>query len=158
MGSDRHIVATFDNKMKASAAVNALAAEGIREDQVSLVVTDEGRGHHFQITDEQTKTAEGVGYGAVLGGLVAGLAAAAIPGSIFIAGPAAALIASAGAGAAAGGLTGGLIGLGIAEDEVKLVEDDLAQGDIGIAVHSIDSDKAERVEKILKDSDAKRVH
>jgi len=157
MGNDKHVIATFDDAAKANKAAERLTQAGIRADQVSLMVTDDGRGHHFKFSEDQTKVPEGVGYGAVLGGLAAALTAAAIPGSIFLAGPAAALLASGATGAAAGGLLGGLIGLGIPEDEVKLVEEDLGRGDIALAVHSIDSDKEDTVRNILQDG-AKRVH
>ena len=158
MGNDNHIIATFDSSRLAGKAAEKLLTLGITEDQISLMVSDEGRGHHFAVSDNQTKTAEGVGYGAVLGGLVAALAAAAIPGSFFIAGPAAALLASSASGAMAGGLAGGLIGMGIPEDEVKLVEEDIGNGDILLAVHSIDDQKGELVKKSLEQSEAKRVH
>ena len=122
------------------------------------MVSDEGRGHHFNVSSDQTKTAEGVGYGAVLGGLAAALAAVALPGSIFVAGPVAAILAASASGAAAGGLAGGLIGMGIPEDEVTLIEEDVGSGDIVLAVHSIDGEKYDLIKKVFEQAKPKRFH
>ncbi len=158
MSNDKHVIATFEDAANAKTAANKLQSIGISPQQVSLMVSEGGRGHHFEIADNQTKAAEGAGYGAVLGGLVAGLTAAAIPGSIFVAGPAAGAMAAGAGGAAAGGLLGCLTGLGVAEDEAKLVESDVEKGDIVLAIHSIDSDRADDVSNLMKEADAKRVH
>jgi hypothetical protein len=157
MDNNHSVVAVFDNSANVNRAAEGLKAIGIKNDQVSLLVSEGGRGSHFKISEDQTKVPEGVGYGAVLGGLVAGLTALAIPGSIFVAGPVAGAIAAGGVGAAAGGLTGGLVGLGIPEHEAKLVEGDVDRGDIVIAVHQLSSDREEQVERILEESNAKRV-
>ena len=157
MGNDSHVIASFNNRTKSDRAFERLVQTGLRPDQMSLMVSEDGRSHHFEVSDNQTKTAEGAGYGAVLGGLAAGLTAAALPGSIFVAGPLAGALASGAAGAAAGGLAGSLIGMGIAEDEVKLVEEEMGRGDIVVAVHSIDSSQEDKVRNILEDG-ATRVH
>ena len=99
------------------------------------MVSENGKSHHFKIDESKSKTAEGAGYGAVFGGLVAGLGAVAaglasitIPGALLVTGPLGVALATGAAGAAAGGLTGALVGIGIPEDEVKLVEGDLKEG------------------------------
>lgn len=158
MSYDRHVLGIFHDRDKAERALAELTARNFAQSQISLLITDDGRGHHFKINENQTKTAEGVGYGAVLGGLVAGLTALALPGSIFIAGPLAATLASSATGAAAGGLVGGLIGIGVAEDEVKLVEDEIGRGSIVVAVHSIDKEKEDTAQEVLKNAGAVRVH
>ncbi len=158
MENKKHIIAIFEDPTRANEAINKLLPLGITPSEISLMVSEGGRGHHFSFSDDKSKTAEGIGYGAVLGGLVGGLAAIAIPGSIFIAGPLAALLASSGSGAAVGGLAGGLIGMGIPADEVNLVERDIGNGNILVAVHSIDSEKADLVRSSLKHCGAKRLH
>ena len=158
MEQDRHVVAVFQDRMAADVAMTQLVKSGFSGDDISLLVSDNGRKHHFEVSDTKSKTAEGVGYGAVLGGLVAALAAAAIPGSIFVAGPAAALLAAGAGGAAAGGLAGGLVGMGMPKDEAQLVEDEAGSGSIVVAVHSIDDDQKEMAEKIFKTSGANRIH
>lgn len=158
MAEDNHVIGVFQDRIQADAALNALAEAGVPASKLSLLVSSEGRGHHFEVSDEKTKTAEGVAYGAVLGGLVAALAAATIPGSIFVAGPMAALFATGATGAAAGGLAGGLVGLGMAEDEAKLIEDDTARGSIVVAVHSVEDEVADRASDILEQTGATRVH
>lgn len=155
---DSHVIAVFQDRLKADNALNALINKGFTPSNVSLLVSADGKGHHFEVSDDKTKVPEGVGYGAVLGGLAAALAAATIPGSIFVAGPMAALLAAGAGGAAAGGLVGGLVGLGIAEDEAKLVEADAGRGSIVVAAHSVDSKKADIAKEVFKDAGATRVH
>lgn len=158
MSRERHVIAVFHDPDKADLAAKKLVDNGFSDSDVSLLVTDEARGKHFEISAKKTKTAEGVGFGAVIGGLVAALAAAAIPGSIFVAGPIAAALASGAAGAAGGGLVGGLVGLGIPEDEVKLVEDELGKGNIVLAAHTRDSNREASAKKLFKEAGAARVH
>lgn len=158
MEQDKHIIAVFQDRMAADSAVTQLVRSGFDGDEISLLVSDNGRKHHFEVSDTKTKAAEGVGYGAVLGGLVAGLTAATIPGSIFVAGPIAGAFAAGATGAAAGGLAGGLVGIGIAKDEAELVEDEAGGGSIVVAVHSIDGNQKDRAEEIFKGAGASRIH
>ncbi len=165
MNNDRHVIAVFDSRLKADDAVNSLIYCGFSTEDLSLLVSDNGRSHHFEIDKSKSKTAEGIGYGAVLGGLAAGLGVAAagiasvtIPGGIFISGPLAVSLAAGSAGAAAGGVAGGLIGIGIPEDEIKLVEKELKEGDILVAAHALNGSEENEVEKIFKNCGAVRVH
>ena len=165
MKNDRHVIGIFDNRAKAQSALDSLVDKDIDQSQLSLLVSENGRDHHFEIDKDKSKTAEGVGYGSVLGGLVgglgavaAGLASVAIPGALFITGPLAVSLAAGAAGAAVGGLAGGLIGVGIPSDEAKLVEDELGKGSIVVAAHSINSDQESMVSEVFKNAGAVRVH
>jgi hypothetical protein len=158
MANDKHVTAVFHEREKADRCLEDLVSKGFTNDQLSLLVSSQGRGKHFEVSDNQTKAPEGVGYGAVLGGLAAALTAAVIPGSIFVAGPIAGAFAAGGAGAAAGGLIGGLIGLGISEDEAQLVESEVNDGSIVVAAHSLDSDEADVAKECFKVWGASRVH
>lgn len=165
MDNDRHVVAIFDDRAKARRALDMLGANGFRQDQLSLLLSEDARNHHFEVDEDKSKTAEGAGYGAVLGGLLAGLgavaagvAAIAVPGSLLVTGPLGVALTSGAAGAAAGGLAGALIGMGLPDDEVQLVEGDLKDGSFLVAAHSIDSDAASTAKKIFKDCGAVRVH
>lgn len=165
MANDRHVVAIFDNRVKAQDALDALVESGIPSDKLSMLISQNGRDHHFEVDKEKSKTAEGVGYGAALGGLLggltavgAGLVSVTVPGAIFVTGPLAVALTTGAVGAAVGGLAGGLIGVGIPADEVKLVEKDLGKGDIVLAAHSLTSDDVKLATQIFRDAGAARVH
>ncbi len=158
MINDKHVVAVFQNKEKAQWAADGLVSRGLNANQVSMLISSEGKGHHFNVSDDKSKTAEGVGYGAVIGGLLAGLTSVAVPGSIFVAGPLAAALAAGAGGAATGGLVGGLIGIGIPDKEVKLVEDDISKGSIVIAVHTVNEKQAEDAKDLFESAGATRIH
>lgn len=165
MNHDKSVVAVFDSPAKADMAFNAMAKGSIPTEKLSMLVNDSGMDHHFKVDPSKSKTAEGVGYGAVLGSLAAGLGVAAagvisvaIPGSIFITGPLAVSLAAGAAGAAVGGLTGGLVGMGFPEDEVTLVEKEISEGSILVAAHNLSGEEKKYASKIFMDSGATRVH
>lgn len=165
MASDKHVVAIFDSRMKAQNALDNLVGNGISPDQLSMLISENGRNHHFEVDKTKSKTAEGVGYGAVLGGLVgslgavaAGMVSVTVPGAVLVTGPLAVALATGAAGATVGGLAGGLVGVGIPADEVTLVEKDLGKGDIVVAAHSVSNEDASLATKIFKDAGASRVH
>ncbi len=165
MNTDGHVVGVFKDGMAADMAISQMSNVGISPSNISLLVNENGRNHHFKIDENKSKTAEGAGYGAVLGGLAAGLTAAAagivsvtVPGAIFIAGPLAVSMAAGAAGAAVGGLTGALIGVGIPEDEVKLVERELGDGSMLVAAHGLTDAQKKTATESMKSSGAIRVH
>lgn len=165
MTTDAHVVAIFDDQVKARSALDKLVGHGIDSSKLSLLVGEVGKSHHFEIDSEKSKTAEGAGYGAVLGGLVAGLGAAAagivsvtVPGAILVTGPLGVALASGAIGAAAGGLTGALIGIGIPAEEVDLIENDLKDGSFMVGAHSITSEQASAAKHLLEAAGAVRVH
>ena len=165
MNQDKHVIGVFKNTAAANTAILSLQETGIPSKDLSLLVNDSGKGHHFSVDSDKSKTAEGVGYGAVLGGLAAGLgvvaagvASVTIPGAVFVAGPLGVSLAAGAAGAATGGLAGGLIGLGIPEDEVTLVENDINDGNILVAAHGLTSEQKSNAITAMKSSGALRVH
>lgn len=165
MNQDRQVIGVFNSPFEADAAVENIMSRGIARDHVSLMVNKSTRDHHFKIDSNKSKTAEGVGYGAVLGGLAAGLGTAAagiasvtLPGALLITGPLAVSLAAGTAGAAVGGLAGGLIGVGIPEDEVKLVEKEIDDGNILVAAHCLTKEHQKTVTDAFRKSGALRVH
>ncbi len=165
MKNDHHVIGIFDNHQKAQNALESVVNTGVDAENLSLLVSQDGRQHHFEVNPDKSKTAEGAGYGAVLGGLIGGLGALAagvvsvtVPGAILVSGPLAVALASGAAGAAVGGLAGGLVGVGIPADEVNLIETELGKGSIVVAVHSVDSDSADTAKDIFEKSGALRVH
>ena len=99
---------------------NLTTRHGYKDDDISVVMTDETRTRHFGDAKpgtefkEGTKAAEGagigggigLGVGAALGAIVAAATAIAIPGlGLVVAGPIAGAIAGAGAGSATGTLS-----------------------------------------------------
>lgn len=155
-----HIVAVFKTTAEASEAVTKLAAAGVPDTRVSVLMGDGFHGEHFGV-ESASKAPEGATTGGVVGGtlgaIVAGLAAAgtlAIPGvGVLAAGPIVAALAGAGAGGAAGGLVGGLIGLGIPEHEAKVYEDTINNnGGMLLGVEVADDVSNSSVKDILKDA------
>ena len=163
--NDKHVIAVFDDRTKAQNAVDTLVQRDFDPSKLSLLVSENGRNHHFEVDKNKSKTAEGAGYGAVLGGLVtglgvvaAGIASVTVPGALLVTGPLGVALATGAAGAAAGGLAGALIGMGIPADEVSLVEGQLKEGSFLVAAHSIDGDEATVATEVFKTAGAVRVH
>jgi hypothetical protein len=159
-----HITATFESRPAAEAALVKLESAGIRESQLSMVVTDESRGNNFRI-EEKTRLAEGGAAGAAFGGLVGAIIGAllaagsiVVPGlNLVVVGGLASSLAGLGAGAAAGGLVGALIGAGIPEHEARLYHDEIKRGNILLAVQPDDDSQKERIESILRSAEARHI-
>lgn len=161
VSGDRHVIGIFDDSDKADLAAKRLVDNGFSSSDVSLLVTAEAREKHFEASSKLSKTAEAVGavgFGSVIGGLIAALTAAAIPGSLFIAGPMTAAIASGAAGAVGGGLAGGLVVLGISENEISLVEHELDKGNIVLATNVHDESHEAAAKQVFKETGAFRVY
>lgn len=135
------VTALYDSPHQAAVAVQALEAQGIAGEDISLLTGDRFDRDAFAV-ETHTKAAEGVGVGAAgggaLGALIGGLTAvgtiATAGAGILVAGPLAAALAGAGAGAAVGGVLGGLIGAATPEHEVKHFEDAIARGSVLVGV------------------------
>lgn len=162
--NDHVVTALFTSREDADQAYNALLANGVRPDDVSVVMSKETRERHFEGNARETelgnKATEGAGVGGAIGGTVGGilgaLAAAAAPVvfpgiGIVLSGPLAAALAGAGAGGLGGSLIGGLIGAGIPEERVKEYESGIREGGILLAVHTHSEAEADRVEHLLHD-------
>ena len=155
------ITATFKTRPAAEQALVRLETLGLKEEQISMIVSDQTRGTSFNL-DKGTKADEGIVAGGVAGGLVGAILAAllsagavAIPGAgIVISGWLISAAAGLGAGAAAGGLVGGLIGAGIPEYEAKLYEDAVKNGAILLAVKPANDEQAKMVKETLLQLDA----
>lgn len=153
----------FKTYEDASQAIIALENSGIMEDQVSLIMTDEARGQHFNLRKDN-KADEGVAAGASLGGmvgaiagLVAGAGVIAIPGlNVIVAGTLVAALAGLGAGAATGGIIGGLIGAGIPEVEAKMYEKEIRGGKVLLAVETKNDLQKQAVKDIFDSLNADR--
>ncbi|MEZ0260894.1 MAG: hypothetical protein ACAH80_07780 [Alphaproteobacteria bacterium] len=159
-----HVTATFESRGAAENALIALEQAGIREDQLSMIVTEESRGNKLRV-EEKTRADEGAAAGATFGGVTGAILGSvlaagtiAVPGlSLVVAGPLAAGLAGLGAGAASGGLIGALIGAGIPEHEAKLYHDEIKNGNILLAVDTDDSAEKNRVEELLRNAKAYNV-
>lgn len=158
------ITATFKTRLAAEEALTQLENAGFGPEEISMVVTDEAKGRHFNI-EEHSKVDEGMAAGVTAGGLVgaivAGIASAgaiAIPGlNLVVSGYLISALAGLGAGAAAGGLLGALVGAGIPEHEAKLYESDLRAGKILVAVNANDREHAKTAKNIFQNVDAYHV-
>ncbi len=152
-----NVFGVFRTPSGASSAVEELRAVGISKEDVSVLMSAEGQGEHFQI-EERSRYAEGAAAGGAIGGaagaIIAGMTAAAavaVPGiGVLAAGPIVAALAGGGVGAAAGGLIGTLVGTGLKTHEAKLYEDEVKRGNILLGVHTESSDEAERVVDVMR--------
>jgi hypothetical protein len=139
-----YVTGLFPDRDSAERAYQGVVERGYKQEDITLVMSDETRKRHFGDGDARTtelgsKAAEGAGIGAGIGGTVGAVAAAlaavgtsiALPGlGLVIAGPVAAALAGAGAGGAAGTLVGALVGWNIPEVRVKEYEADIKKGGI----------------------------
>lgn len=150
------ITGLFDTESAAENAVAQLKQVGYAESEITIIMKDRAAAREFAV-DTGSRTMEGVGTGAAIGGTVgavlAGLLAVGsvtIPGvGLIAAGSVAAMLAGAGAGGLAGGLLGWLVGAGVPEDIAPYYERGLNEGAIVVAVASHPGDDA-RVQQILR--------
>lgn len=142
----------------ASAIVSRLKREAFADNDISVLFPDKSTTRDFA-HEKNTKAPEGAvvgaGAGGVIGGtlgLLAGIGLLAIPGlgPFIAAGPIMASLSGIAAGAAVGGITGGLIGMGIPEIEAKRYEGKIKDGNILIAVHAVDSERAKQAREIFE--------
>ena len=162
--SKEHLVTgLYDSPERARHAYHDLTTRhGYKDNDISVVMTDETRQRHFgDVTPgtelkDGTKAAEGagigggigLGIGAALGALVAGATAIAIPGlGLLVAGPIAGAIAGAGAGGATGTLVGALIGAGIPETRAAEYERGLKEGGLVLGTRARDDAHATELER-----------
>jgi uncharacterized protein YjbJ (UPF0337 family) len=162
--SREHLVTgLYDTPERARTAYNDLTTRhGYKDNDISVVMTDETRTRHFgdvkpgMELKEGSKAAEGagigggigMGVGAALGAIVAAATAIAIPGlGLIVAGPIAGAIAGAGAGGATGTLLGALIGAGIPETRAVEYERGLKEGGIVLGTRARDEAHAAELER-----------
>jgi len=106
------------------------------------VVTAEAAMGPEVAVQERSRVPEGAAIGAGAGGAAAALAAgltsvgaiATGGAGLLAAGPLIAALAGAGAGAAGGGLLGTLIGMGLTEEEAKILDEEIREGGLLVTV------------------------
>jgi hypothetical protein len=140
----RTVSALFDTYDGVTAAVDGLADMGVPSKEIS-VLTQHG--------DFATKMAEGASLGAAIGsvgGILAGLAAIAVPGlgAIVGVGFLVPMLVGAAAGGVAGGIVGSLRGAGINEDLAKIYVEGVRRGSTLVAAR-VHDDEATRATSIL---------
>lgn len=137
-----HVTAgLFKNVEAAGKAIDELRDAGYDDDTIGIITSDAAAGKDVEV-EKESRVSEGAAIGAGTGGAIAALAvgftsvgAVATGGvGLIAAGPVVAALAGAGAGAAGGGLIGSLIGLGMSDDEAKLVDSEVSDGAALVAV------------------------
>src|SRR5256885_890601 len=143
------VTGVFKTRVAAEAAVDAIIKRGYTRDDISVLMSDATKSKEFAI-ETGTRAADGLGYGAAVGGAVG--TNVVLPGiGLIVAGPLAAALAGAGAGGAAGGLVGALIGAGIPEHRAKVYDASLRAGGILIGVEAKTDEEADKLEDLLAD-------
>jgi hypothetical protein len=144
----RPVVSAFERREHADQALSDLQDAGFRQDDIGWAMRQEEAPEGTKdVSDEVAKDA---GAGAVTGGVLGGLGAAAamalIPGvGPFLAGGAlGTILITAGASAAAGGLLGGLIGMGAEKDEAEFYDREFQAGRPVMTVTGSDRDEEAR--------------
>lgn len=140
----RTVSALFDTYDEVTAAVDGLADMGVPSKEIS-VLTQHG--------DFITKVAEGAGLGVAIGGvggILAGLAAIAVPGlgAILGVGWLVPALLGAAAGGVAGGVVGSLRGAGIREELIQIYAEGMRRGSTLVAAR-VHDDEATRAISIL---------
>jgi hypothetical protein len=155
----------FTSRMQAEKTIDALLADGFRNDDISVLAPDQHTTKELT-TEKNTKAPEGAAVGATTGGviggtlgLLAGIGALAIPGvgPFIAAGPIMGALGGLGVGAAAGGIVGALVGMGIPEYEAKRYEGRVKNGGILVSVHCDNSEWVTKAENVLKHHGAEDV-
>lgn len=163
LGNNSLISALFRNPTTAENVYDALLAQGYKQEDITLVMSEETHNNYFPTNSDHTtakdlgnKTLEGLGVGAAIGGSLGAVAAAiaaigtslVIPGlGLIIAGSLAASFAGAGAGAATGGFIGALVGSETPNELAKLFEEGLKKGGVVIAIKANSNEDREKLYK-----------
>lgn len=125
------VAAVFGDPAQARQAIEELGTSGFEAEQISTMVSEAHKTKLLVTPDAQAVDGIAAGgfVGAVLGSLTA-IGAFLLPGVgvLMASGPLLGVLAGMGAGAATGGIAGGLIGLGLPDEEARLVAKDLEAG------------------------------
>jgi uncharacterized membrane protein len=157
-------IAYYDNVETAKQVVSALLERGHLGEDISLITLQPNSDKvTIRQPGEDVTSAEGAGFGAVVGsiaGALVGLATLTIPGvgPVLVAGPLAVALSGvtgallgAGAGALTGGLTAALVDFGFTEDEAGALSEQLQSGRAIVAVAGRDGNLAGAIQ-ILEQS------
>jgi hypothetical protein len=155
------LTASFNDVESAERAYNKLRERGYRDDEISVIMSEDSMKKHFGDKDKRSKdkdksefgnkAAEGAGVGGGIGSVVGAAAgiiialgtSVVVPGlGVVIAGPLAAGLAGAGAGGLAGGIVGALVGAGIPKERAEKYEKGIKKGNIVIGVQLRNEDDA----------------
>lgn len=164
----KRAVGTFSSRSEAEAALNELRSSGFAMERISVLAKDTSRNEQVGgvgVTDRDkvkdrgdNEAQEGAGIGATagtvlggVGGLLVGLEALIIPGAgpFLAAGTIATTLAGAGIGAATGAIVGALTGLGIPEEDAKIYDERVSQGDYLVILEGTETE-IDRAGSILR--------
>ena len=161
-------IGLFDRFEDADRAVDMLLNRGFTKDEIGIMAGDQvvqeyGKSRTIEAADGDGAT--GAAGGALLGGvggLLAGIAALAIPGigPAITAGTLASALGlpllGAGAGAMAGGLIGALAGMGVPEEDAHVYAEGVKRGGVLVTVQAEDA-RVEEAQEILRAASAVNV-
>ena len=175
----RYMIAIFEDRQHAEAAITGLTAAGIPAEDIGIAA---GEHHHRSLIDrlgmhdtplltgsnanvqeENREAAEkgmlaGAGVGAIAG-LIAGIGLLAASGAglaLLVAGPIAAAIGGGVTGAAAGGLGGALIGMGIPHEHAQQLQERVHAGAIIVSLHA-DERYVDDIERVFNEHEVEEV-
>ena len=168
MANQETIVAVYDHFEDANKAIENLTNDGISRDDIGLAVNNsEQKGEYNNLETNVEKYEDVTGpQGSVFGGVMGGLAGAAVAltaivipgiGPIIAAGPLVALLGGATgaviggtAGAISGGVAASLIHLGISDDEADYYAQAIQRGNALVTVTAKDENQASLIADILR--------
>ena len=145
----KRIVGIFSTEVQALKAIDRLRTDGYRDDEISVITSDKenydrlsrvvGDDVMSSVDIKAENAGEKAASGSVIGGIggfLLGLGAMAIPGAgpVLAAGPIAGAITGAVAGGTIGGVAGLLTDYGIPEEDARLYEERITEGDIMVLV------------------------
>jgi hypothetical protein len=154
------VVGVFNSVHDAKNAVQHLENQGFSRDDVSLVCSNVASGYdrlteadRSAMADKTSDVVADAGIGAAIGGvggLLLGLAGAAIPGigPILAAGPIVSALTGAGIGAAGGGLIGALTESGVPEEHANYYSEAVRRGNVLVTVRA-EGERADRASEVL---------
>jgi uncharacterized protein (TIGR02271 family) len=145
---DSVVVGVFDDRARATQAVEELKRDGFTDDQIGIAYRDPQASTSPSGTAVDTDSAEpapsgsgavsGAVGGGILGGILGAAAALLIPGigPVIAGGILAAALGGAAIGAAAGGLLGALTNMGVPEEEARYYEGEFQSGHTIVTVQA----------------------
>jgi hypothetical protein len=163
--SNKAVFGILRTRAEAESLVGDLRSAGFTQSDISVLFPDQSAGRDFAHT-HGTKAPEGAligsGAGGIAGGalgILAGIGAIAIPGlgALIAAGPVMAALGGAAVGAAAGSAVGALVGLGMPEIQAKIYEGKLRDGNLLVAVHTMDAKQIDTGKKIFENHAAEDI-
>lgn len=143
------IHAMFDDAAQIEKAFQALQAEGIPPEKITLVMTEDTHDRDFKAL-ERTKAVQGATAGGLMAGTIGGILGGLTAfGSVVTGGIGLVVMGPALAFAAAGGLFGGLLGRTVPEDRALVLKAQLNEGKTLMAVHADDKNTADKIAKMI---------